>query len=216
MAKSLQQNENGEWVEVDYLEIRNKEIIEKLEPTLKEFIKEKNLSYSMKKPVKLGYRFTTQLYLALSKYGQMSPDNVAKLDYDTINDFWLKFLELTAYYNRYFEIVSNRQLFCAFMGINNRIYLNLEKSQDEDIANLMRAINDSFIGLGFTAGESGEANHIAVKARLGAKDVGHNVVSASEELVANALTGQKSPQELDRQLARILGEELPKSKRLKP
>ena len=71
----------------------------------------------------------------------------------------------------------------------------------------MISINDSFVGLGFTASESGNADSKATKIRLGAKDVGHSVVSASEELAAQAVTG-KTPQELEREMNRILGADI--------
>lgn len=199
-------DENGN--EIDFLAKRNEEIKVKLQPVLDEFLKEKNVLISYRKPMNLGYRFTKQLMYVMSTYGQMSVENVAKLDYDTINDFWLKYLDITAYYNRYFDIVDNKQMFQVFMGINNRIYTQLERHQDEDIRNLMQTINDSFIGLGFTASESGNALPASVKQRLGAKDVGHNVVSATDDLIADKLSQQPTPQEIQRRMQAILGDDI--------
>jgi hypothetical protein len=84
------------------------------------------------------------------------------------------------------------------------MYGQLERHKDEEISALMGAINDSFIGLGFSASETGGASSSAMKTRLGAKDVGHSVVSASEELAVQAVTG-KSPEELQRELQRLVG-----------
>ena len=194
-------DENGNII--DYLAIRNEEIKRALEKTLKSFLTEKKYS---KKPQNYGYRFAKQIYFTLAKYGLMSAEEFINLDYDTIYDFWVKYLELTAYYNQYFEIVDNKQLFMTFMGINSRQYSQLEKSQDEDICNLMLMINNSFVGLGFVAGESGNAIPQAVKQRLGAKGDGHDIVSASEDKLTNALTQTTmSPMEIERKVQLLLG-----------
>lgn len=198
-------DENGNVV--DFLAERNKEIIEKLEPVLQEFLKEKELILKSKKPVRLGYRFAKQMQLVLSSYGQMSAEQVAKMNYEILNDFWLKYLDLTAHYNRYFEIVDNKQLFMLFCGINDRIYHKFEKSDDEDIQNLMATINSAFVGFGFIASESGNSSTTATKMRLEAKDVGHNVVSATDEMIVTGIA-KKSPVELDRELKAILGSKL--------
>ena len=199
---NITRDENGNVV--DQLKDRNEEIKEKLEPILSAFVIEKNEMLKMKKPVKLGFRFTKQLLNVLSSYGQMSAEKVAQLDFDTINDYWLKYLELTAYYNLFFEIVDNKQLFMMFMGINDRIYRQLMNHEDEDIRNLMCTINSSYIGLGYVASESGNADSKAVTARLGAKGVGHDVVSASEEMVAQAVA-HRTPNEIAKDIERLIG-----------
>ena len=191
---------------IDYLAVRNEEIKERLQSALDMFLAE-NKSANKMGFKKFGYRLAMQIDNVLRSYGLMTADEVAKLDYETIEDNWNKFRDLIAYYNLYFEIVANKQLFCAFARINNRIYSQLEKHQDDDIRSLMISINDSFVGLGFTASESGNADSKATKARLGAKDVGHSVVSASEELAIQAVSG-KTPQELENEMNRILGNEI--------
>lgn len=206
--KEIIMDENGNVI--DYLEVRNEEIKEKIKPALDMFIAE-NKSANKMGFKKFGYRLALQLDNVLRSYGLMSADEVANLTYEIIEDYWNKFRDLIAHYNLYFEIVPNKQLFCAFAKINNRIYSQLEKHQDEDIRSLMLSINDSFIGLGFTASESGNADSKATKIRLGAKDVGHSVVSASEEMAAQAVSG-KSPLELEREMAQILGLDMKKLK----
>ena len=139
----------------------------------------------------------------------MSADDFVRLTYEDIEDYYAKFDELLAYYNLYFEIVPNKQLFQTFLGINERQYAQLEKHEDEDIRSLMNSINSDIIGVGFLAGESGNANDKAVMNRLKSADVGHNVVSASEERVINAVVG-KTPQELEREMKAILGGDIKK------
>ena len=169
---------------IDELEVKNDEIKANLDEVLEEFRSEQNANRALKRNEKLGYRFSKQLLLELSKYPPMSVDDFANLDYDTLNNIWLHYLQLTAYYNRYFEIVDNKQLWCAYSGLNSRQYSQLEKSEDEDIRNLMNSINSAFIGLGFIAAESGNADVKGVNQRLRSSgEAGHSVVTAAEEKV---------------------------------
>lgn len=199
----LDKNQNP----IDELANRNGEIKETLAPILAEFIEEKERMIALKKPAKLGYQFTKQIYLALAGYGLMSAEDFIELDYDDIYDLWLKYLDLTAYYNRYFEIVDNKQLFCAFCGWNTRQYAELERSDNEDIANLMNTINSAFVGLGFVAGESGNADVKAVSTRLRANgEAGHGVISASEDELLKKVE-VPSENDLMRQLKSVIGGE---------
>lgn len=192
-------DENGNVV--DELANRNEEIKARLAEILGEFLAERDEMKALKKATKLGYRFSKQLYYELSKYPPMSVEKFAKLDYDTLNDYWQKYLSLTAYYNRYFEIVDNKQLFCIFAGLNSRQYSQLEKSDDEDIRNLMNSINSAFVGLGFIAAESGNADVKGVNQRLRSSgEAGHSVVTAAEEKVIEQNMGM-SDVELTNRLA---------------
>lgn len=196
-------DENGNVV--DELAERNDEIKAKLDEILQEFITEKETNKAFKVKEKLGYRFAKQIFLVLNEYPRMTPEKFAELDYDDIQDYWLKYQELTAYYNRYFEIVDNKQMFESFCGINNRQYAELENSDDEDIKNLMCSINSTFIGLGFVAGESGNADVKATSQRMRTKGEGHSLITASEDKLIEKVEA-KSPLELERQLASIMGQ----------
>jgi hypothetical protein len=189
---------------VDELALRNEEIKANLAPILEEFVEEKNTNKALKVREKLGYRFAKQIFLALNEYPRMTAEQFVELSYEDIEDYWAKYLSLTAYYNRYFEIVDNRQLLQAFMGINSRQYAELENSDDEDIISLMNSINSTFIGLGFVAGESGNADVKATSQRMRTKGEGHNLISASEDKLIEKVDG-RTPADLERQLALIMG-----------
>ena len=203
--KKIVVDENGNVV--DELAERNEEIKAKLDGILKEFIAEKETNKALKVKEKLGYRFAKQIFLVLNEYPRMTADKFAELDYEDIEEFWAKYLELTAYYNRYFEIVDNRQLLQSFMGINSRQFAELENSEDEDIKSLMNSINSTFIGLGFVAGESGNADVKATSQRMRTKGEGHSLITASEDKILKKGEG-KSPLEIERQLASIMGGEI--------
>lgn len=195
--------ENGEML--DYYEEKNKEIRAKLQPVLDELVEQKKAD--IKGQQKFGYRFAVNLDAVLRSYGLMSAEQFARFDYDEIEASWFGFLNLIAEINTSFELIANKQLYCSYARLNIRQYSQLEKSQDEDIKNLMISLNDFFVGMGFTATESGNASASAIKQRLGAKFVGHDVVSASEELLANAVAGEvRTPQEIMSDIERIAGE----------
>ena len=192
---------------VDELAERNEEIKAKLDGILQEFIAEKETNKALKVKEKLGYRFAKQIFLVLNEYPRMTAEKFAELDYDDIEDMWQKYSALTAYYNRYFEIVDNKQMFQSFCGINNRQYAELENSEDDDIKSLMNSINGTFVGLGFVAGESGNADVKATSQRMRTKGEGHSLITASEDKMLEKVEG-KSPLELERQLASIMGGEI--------
>ena len=199
-------DENGKYVSI-YRE-RNERIKESLQPILAAFLQEKEMMMGAKKPPKLGYRFAKQIYLALAKFGQMNPVDFAALTYDDLNEAWFYYLELTAHYNLYFEIVDNQQLFCAYLGINSAQFRSLQSHDDENIRDLMGTINTAFIGLGFFAEESGDADSKAVSVRLKAKDEGHSLISAVEQKAIDSL-GAPSEMEVQRRLRELGVKSLP-------
>lgn len=206
--KIIELDENGN--RIDRLEERNDEIKANLAEVLEEFKSEQNANRVLKRNEKLGYRFSKQLLLELSKYPPMSIEDFASLDYDTLNDIWIHYLQLTAYYNRYFEIVDNKQMFQCYAQINSRQYSQLEHSEDEDIRNLMNSINSAFIGLGFIAAESGNADVKGVNQRLRSSgDAGHSVVTAAEEKVIEQtmkMTDVELKQRLEKRGIKMLSE----------
>lgn len=191
-------DENGERT-LSPLDDKNEEIKSRLQPIYDKFVEEQEKMKFAKKPTKLGYRFSKHLFLQFYKYPRMSVKDFANLDYDTIYEYWLHYLELTAYYNEVFEIVDNKQYFQAYMGINGRQFAELEESDDGEIRDIMNEINSSFIGLGFVATESGNSDSKATGRRLSASgEAGHKVTSATEEKIANVMREMSETEWFDR------------------
>lgn len=183
------------------LDIRNEEVKKNLEPILQEFIEEKNTLLQMKKVPKLGYRFMRQIMLQLAKVPPMSTDDFFNLDFEIVNFFYVKFSELIAYYNRYFEIVDNKLIFQRYMGIDTDQYARLENHDDERIRRVMQMVDGDYIGMGWVASESGEANATATAKRLSAAGgAGHSVMSATEQKVFG-ISGERTQSEWERTLA---------------
>ena len=201
-----------EYIEIDgktieFLDHKNEQVIKNLQEILDNFRDKEAKDKSGRK--KFGFMALMQIEDCLGKYGRMSADEFVNLTAEDIEDLWWHFHSLMAYFNRYFEIVPNRQSFMLYARINSRQYKQLMESQDEDIRSVIAFIEDRLIGKGFSAGESGNANDKAVMNRLKSADVGHNVVSASEERVINAVVGL-TPQELQRQVDAIVGKDIKK------
>lgn len=197
-------DENGN--PIDELEQKNRDVKANLQPILEEFLVEKKQMLAMKKVPRLGYRFMKQIMLELSHYPPMKAEDFVSLDYETVNHFYIKFSELTAFYNRHFEIVDNKNIFQRYMCINSRQYEALENHSDEQIQGVMRMINGDYIGLAWIAGESGDANPKATTDRLKASGAaGHDVTSAVEDKLIDKMGKIALPNELDSQLDNIIG-----------
>lgn len=198
-------DENGNVV--DELAIRNEKIIANLEEKIEELRMEKNAD--LKGKSRFGFRAMMQIENELMQTSMMSAEKFVELDYDDIEYYWRSFHSLMSHYNMIFEIVPTRQTFMLYLGINSRMYKQLLKGGeygDEDIKDLMTFIEDRLVGKAFTASESGNADAKAVSTRLRAKDVGHDVISASEDKLLEKVD---APSELDlmRQLKSVLGGE---------
>lgn len=190
---------------VDELAIRNEKIIANLEEKIEELRMEKNAD--LKGKSRFGFRAMMQIENELMQTPMMSAEKFVKLDYDDIELYWRSFHSLMSHYNMIFEIVPTRQTFMLYLGINSRMYKQLLKggeNNDEDIKDLMTFIEDRLVGKAFTASESGNADAKAVTTRLRAKDVGHDVISASEDKLLDKVDA-KTPLELERQFTAIVG-----------
>jgi hypothetical protein len=198
-------DENGN--RVDELAERNEEIKADLEPKLQHFVdKEREYLLTTKKPLKWGAQFQMQLVDRLHEYPLMSAEKFAELDADDIWDYYCKFHSLMSHYNMYTEIIPNMEMFMAFMGINMRMYLDLKNggyNQDEAIIAMINYLETEVLGHSWNAIDNGGGDVKAVSKRVSAKGV-HEVISASEDKLIEKVDG-KSPLELERQLASIMG-----------
>lgn len=205
--KEYIQLDNGETIE--YLDQKNNEVIDSLQEIIKDFKSKEAKDKSGRK--KFGFMLSMQIEDTLGKYGRMSADEFVNLTADDIDDLWWHFHSLMAYFNRYFEIVPNRQSFMLYARINSRQYKNLMESKDEDMRSVIAFIEDRLVGKGFSAGESGNANDKAVMNRLRTADAGHNLVSASEERVIKTFD-KPSPEEILKKVKLLTDTEVKKIK----
>lgn len=200
-------DENGNII--DELANRNEEIKSRLQP----FVEQLSAEKSGNKKAKLGYKIGFLLDDAFRSYGLMKVDDFIELTADKIEYFWNNFRALITHYVILFDVVVNKQDFCSYMGITVSQLEQLENSDDEDVKRLMSSINDSFIGLAFKAGETGGADVGALKQRLGAKKQGHSVISAKEEMIAEAIVARPT-ETMMKEAMSLLGE-VPSRRRLK-
>ena len=190
---------------IDELAVRNSEIISNLRSRIEELKAEKSADTKGNK--RFGFRAMMQIENELMQYPIMTAEKFVELDYDDIEYYWRSFHALLSHYNMTFEIVPTRQTFMLYIGINSRMYkqlVNGGENADEDIKDLMTFIEDILIGKAFMAGESGNADAKAVSARLRAKAVGHDVISASEDKLIEKVEG-KSELDLMKEYKRVTG-----------
>lgn len=199
MSKHIVLDEQGNGIDV--LEEKNNEIKTRLAEVVQNFQKQQAMDRTGRR--KFGFQLLMQIEDELGTYGRISADEIVNLTAEDIDDLWWHFHSLMAYFNRFFEIVPNRQSFMLYARINSRQYKMLCDSEDEDIRSVMSFIEDRLVGKGFSAGESGNANDKAVMNRLRSSGVGHNVTTASEDKVLQAVTN-RTPNELQRDLQAVL------------
>jgi hypothetical protein len=199
MSKHIVLDEHGN--EIDVLEEKNKEIKTRLAEVVQNFQKQQAMDRTGRR--KFGFQLLMQIEDELGTYGRISADEIVNLTAEDIDDLWWHFHSLMAYFNRFFEIVPNRQSFMLYARINSRQYKMLCDSEDEDVRSVMSFIEDRLVGKGFSAGESGNANDKAIYNRLRSSGVGHNVTTASEDKVLQAVTN-RTPNELQRDLQAVL------------
>lgn len=191
---------------IDICEEKNTQVISNLSDVLKEFLEEKNAILAMKKQPKLGYRFMKQIMLQLAKFSPMKVQEYVEIDFETINHYYIKFSELIAYYNRYFEIVDNKNIFMRYLGVDIDQYQRLENHSDERIRRVMRMVETDYIGMGWVAGESGEADVKATTTRLRASGgAGHSVITAVEEKALDKFGELPSNNEIDQEFNAVFG-----------
>jgi hypothetical protein len=193
---------------IDELKKRNEEIIKSLEEVLKEFRDKDALNTKSRK--NYGFQMLQFIEDELNeRCPLLSPEKFVELDVDDLDYYWKRFHNLITYYNRYFEIVPNRQMFMSYLGCNSRMYAQLKKggeNKDELIADTMLFIDDKLMGKGYSAGESGNADPKAISKRLSASGMaGHEVISASEDKLIEKVD-QCSPADLKRQLTSVIGD----------
>lgn len=203
MSKNIVIDEHGN--EIDVLAEKNNEIKKRLAEVVQNFQKQQAMDRTGRR--KFGFQLLMQIEDELGTYGRISADEIVNLTAEDIDDLWWHFHSLMAYFNRFFEIVPNRQSFMLYARINSRQYKMLCDSEDEDVRSVMSFIEDRLVGKGFSAGESGNANDKAVMNRLRSSGVGHNVTTASEDKVLQAVTN-RTPNEMQRELQAILSNEI--------
>lgn len=206
MIKTIIMDEEGN--QYSPLLERNETIISALAQVVERLEQEQKLCRTLKSKEKVGYRFGTQLYSKLKSFGSLSVQDINDITCEQVEANFDAFLQLIAHYNLTFEFVPNKQLFCAFMGITNSVYVSLLNSDDPEMRNLMNGIDDAILYFGLSASENGNADGKAVYNRISAHGVGHDVVKSSEQKMIETIG--KTPAEMQKRLYAFFGNDNPK------
>lgn len=200
-------DENGN--QTNEIEDKINIIKDQIDDFFKKLLKEKeeNELRSKPQPIKFGYRLSTKLASIVRSFPMKTPKEIDSIEYEDINDYFKAYIELIAYFNEEFDFPSNKQDFCALMGITVANYNKWFESDKEEVVNLMQSIDDYFNGLAFQAGEAGNLNDRATLARMKIKDAGQGMVENNFEATVTIQDKcNDTPMELERKMNRILGE----------
>lgn len=117
----------------------------------------------------------------------------------TADDVYLGFREfskLITFLNEYLVLIPDKPLFCAYFGISTDTYKKMQEEQR--LVDIMRYIEDYLQGIMSTASKNGIVKERSAIMQLTAKDgIGHNVVSASEQVVVQNNTLKLDMRELE-------------------
>lgn len=117
----------------------------------------------------------------------------------TPDDVYLGFREfsrLITFLNEYLIFIPDKPLFCAYFGISTDTYKRMQEEQR--LIDIMRYIEDYLQGIMTTASKNGLVKERSAIMQLTAKDgIGHNIVSASEQVVVQNNTLKLDMRELE-------------------
>lgn len=117
----------------------------------------------------------------------------------TADDVYIGFREfsrLITFLNEYLILVPDKPLFCAYFGISTDTYKRMQ--EEHKLVDIMRYIEDYLQGIMTTASKNGAVKERSAIMQLTAKDgIGHNVISASEQVTITNNTLKLDMRELE-------------------
>lgn len=184
---------------------RNEEIKEMLKDDYEALKEEKRVCRVMKSKEKVGGQFSIILNRAFRSYKMLTSQEVIELDYDSIETYWNAFLDIVSYYVITMDFLPNKQMYQRYMGINERIYKQLQNHSDSDIRDLMASIEEDIYAFACAGGESGNADGKATLNRLTMHGVGHGLIKETEKQALDKFGELPSNNEIDQEFNAVFG-----------
>ncbi len=208
---------------VDYIKERADMVRTEMKDFLIELSKEKRLQLNEKtgkfevdKYKNLDMRIYTKINSILRKGYILSFDDVSnRLSAYTLKQYFDEFIDLIDWINEFnVVLVPTKQLFSAFIGMAANYYnFLLEQSNNQDIINTMKFIEDYILDMNFISAQNGISVTKPTMSRAKIKDFGHNLKENNQiEITNNTLNIDLTPHELTTRLSSIMNGKLENKK----
>ncbi len=208
---------------VDYIKERADMVRSEMKDFLSELSKEKQLQLNEKtgkfevdKYKNLDMRIYTKINSILRKGYILSFDDVSnRLSAYVLKQYFDEFIDLIDWVNEFnVVLVPTKQLFSAFIGMAANYYnFLLEQSNNQDIINTMKFIEDYILDMNFISAQNGISVTKPTMSRAKIKDFGHNLKENNQiEITNNTLNIDLTPHELTTRLSSIMNGKLENKK----
>lgn len=123
---------------------------------------------------------TAKLNECLRLYRPLSLAEVHTFSADDLQNAFVWFMRLTSYINQYLTFVTDKQMFCAFLGTTVAVYNDL--LGEPAYAEVLGGVEDYLISLNFTASQSGLTDSKMTMAKLQTNSQGHGLTKQMDSL----------------------------------
>lgn len=178
--------DNGNVIEPTDYEGKYHEVVENLEELFGELTQENTTQtntygnqYKMQyrkneiMPILTPMQVSTKLNESLRLYRPLSYAEVQRMTPDDLQNAFVWFMRLTSYINQYLTYVTDKQLFCAFVGTTVQVYNDL--LQEPAFCEILNGVEDYLVSLNFTASQSGLTDRATTMAKLQTNAQGHGL-----------------------------------------
>ena len=131
-------------------------------------------------PLLSPMQVTTKLNECLRYYRPLSLAEVHDMSPDDLQNAFVWFMKLTSYINQYLTFVTDKQLFCAFVGTTVVVYNDLLK--EPSYCEVLGGVEDYIVSLNYTASQSGLTDTKTTMAKLQTNTQGHGLTKQMDSL----------------------------------
>lgn len=185
--------DNGKVVEPTDYEGKYNEVVASLESLFGELTQENTTQtnaygnqYKMQfrkneiMPLLSPMQVSTKLNESLRVYRPLSYAEVRAMTPDDLQNAFVWFMKLTSYINQYLTFVTDKQMFCAFVGTTVQVYNDL--LQEPSYGEILSGVEDYLISLNFTASQSGLTDSRMTMAKLQTNAQGHGLTKQIDSI----------------------------------
>lgn len=143
---------------------------------------------------------TAKLNECLRSYRPLSLAEVHNFTPDDLQNAFVWFMRLTSYINQYLTFVTDKQMFCAFLGTTVAVYNDL--LAEPAYGEILGGVEDYLISLNFTASQSGLTDTKMTMAKLQTNSQGHGLTKQIDS-IPNVTINVLNKGKIDENLAKF-------------